>query len=266
MYIFTFITYCFVTGGGLATSASSHALGECSPPISPITMSHTTPSIYPSTSLTHNSYQPSGTTSMYNPMANYNHNPPTQYTSLSHHTYNTNKPSLITTGGTMGLTHHQLPMTGTTLTGLSTHPPLGTSMAGAGTMISGNLGTSLGGSMVPQSSYTSNTMANTTFSNPLNATNYNNPTYGTTTGTGPLNPYMQYNPVTTSYCSNSVTFSNPLSSHFNSLSLGGGLKLKNLDEVDLGIVFAILPSMCPCLLRTELNFTDHLLFENYSLY
>uniref|UniRef100_A0AAR5QIU3 Angiomotin C-terminal domain-containing protein n=2 Tax=Dendroctonus ponderosae TaxID=77166 RepID=A0AAR5QIU3_DENPD len=34
-------------GQGLATSVSSHALGECSPPISPITMSHTTPSIYP---------------------------------------------------------------------------------------------------------------------------------------------------------------------------------------------------------------------------
>lgn len=48
----------FFPGPGLATSVSSHALGECSPPISPITMSHTTPSIYPNmSSVGHNSFQ-----------------------------------------------------------------------------------------------------------------------------------------------------------------------------------------------------------------
>lgn len=42
---------CYSAGAGLATSASSHALGESSPPISPITMSHTTPAIYPCSGL-----------------------------------------------------------------------------------------------------------------------------------------------------------------------------------------------------------------------
>lgn len=48
----------FFPGTGLATSVSSHAIGETSPPLSPITMSHTTPSIYSNLNTAgHNTYQ-----------------------------------------------------------------------------------------------------------------------------------------------------------------------------------------------------------------
>lgn len=195
-------------GTGLATSASSHALGECSPPISPITMSHTTPSIYPtSTTLGgHNAsyptaqghslgYLPSSSNTTYNP------------TSIASQ-FNPYKTNLMT--HTFG---------GTSV--LGTHPGLSTSI--------GPLVTTL--SMVPPVSYTANP---TTFSSPptvLSQTPYTNPVTST------LNQYTlpgTYNPVTT----NNVTFSNPLSSQFNSLPLSGpvgmSIKLKPLEEVELG--------------------------------
>lgn len=79
----------FLSGTGLATSASSHALGESSPPISPITMSHTTPSLYPTMNPSHNSnYQP--TTLGYLPSTNYNVPISQQYNSLGHN-YSSNK-------------------------------------------------------------------------------------------------------------------------------------------------------------------------------
>lgn len=120
-------------------------------------------------------------------------------------------------------------------TGLA-HPNLATSMGG-GVMMN----TSLGTGMVPPSSYATSSMVNTTFSNPL-ATN--SPSFTHTSFNNPvsnaLNQYSlqsTYNPVTTSY-NNNVTFSNPLSSQFNSLPLSGpvgmSIKLKPLEEVDLG--------------------------------
>ncbi|XP_044260887.1 RIMS-binding protein 2 isoform X3 [Tribolium madens] len=220
-------------GGGLATSASSHALGECSPPISPITMSHTTPSIYPTTSLGHNSYQP-GTTNISpyissNPV---NFNPTSQY-----HTY-TNKPMMGTS-----MTHHGMGSTlGQTsvLGGTLGHQNLTTSM-GPNVMGTSLVSTGLGTSIVP-SNYATSTISNTTFTNPLVSNNptalptsFNNPTFNNS-ATNTLTQFsLPYNPVTTTY-SNNVTFSNPLSSQFNSLALTGpmAIKLKPLDEVDLG--------------------------------
>jgi hypothetical protein len=230
----------FVAGGGLATSASSHALGECSPPISPITMSHTTPSIYPtSTSLGHNSYQ-TGTTNI-SPFMSSNpvtYNPTSQYNSLSHHTY-TNKNMM---GNAM--THHGIGSTlgqSSVLGGTLAHQNLTSSMGG-NVMGTSLVSTGLGSSIVPPS-YTTTAISNATFTNPLVSSNpsalqptsYNNPTF-TNSVTNTLNQFsLGYNPVTTTY-SNNVTFSNPLSSQFNSLALTGpmSIKLKPLDEVDLG--------------------------------
>lgn len=195
-------------GTGLATSASSHALGECSPPISPITMSHTTPSIYPATGGLggHNASYPTaqGHTLGYLPSST-SYNP----TSIASQ-FNPYKSNLMTHNFGGGAT-------------LGTHPGLSTNI---GPLVT---------SMVPPVNYTTNP---TTFNNPptvLSQTPYTNPVTNT------LNQYTlpgAYNPVTTTYTNNVVTFSNPLSSQFNSLPLSGpvgmSIKLKPLEEVELG--------------------------------
>lgn len=218
-------------GAGLATSASSHALGECSPPISPITMSHTTPSIYPASSSLggHNtSYPTQGHSLGYLP-TNTSYNP----TSISSQ-FNPYKSNLMTHTlgqyGTLGQTSALGPTSVLATTGL-THSGLSSTI--------GTLGTSLGTSMVPPVSYTTNPA---TFTSPLITNNptalsqapYTNPVTST------LNQYTlpgTYNPVTTSF-TNNVTFSNPLSSQFNSMPLSGpvgmSIKLKPLEEVELG--------------------------------
>lgn len=102
--------------------------------------------------------------------------------------------------------------------------------------------------MVPPSSYATSAIANTTFSNPLATSNptglqqstFNNPTSYSNPVSNTLTQFnLPYNPVTTSY-TNNVTFSNPLSSHFNSLPLSAGpmaIKLKPMEEVELGKSF-----------------------------
>lgn len=88
-----------VAGTGLATSASSHALGECSPPISPITMSHTTPSIYPtSNAISHNVYPGGNLSGTWGPSGNPSSYNSTQYNSLGHHY--SNKTNLMGGMGT----------------------------------------------------------------------------------------------------------------------------------------------------------------------
>lgn len=222
-------------GGGLATSASSHALGECSPPISPITMSHTTPSIYPTSSILggHNpSYQSQSHTLGYLSSTNTNYNPSsisTQFNSLGH-TYKSNL---------MG--HHTLGQLGTTL-GPTTASVLGSGVTTTGLTHSGL--SSLGTSIVPPSvNYTTNP---TTFSSPLNITNnptvLSQPHFTNPVTSSTLNQYTlpaTYNPsVTTATFSNNVTFSNPLSSQLPSQPLTGpvgmSIKLKPLEEVELG--------------------------------
>ncbi|CAH0548873.1 unnamed protein product, partial [Brassicogethes aeneus] len=185
-------------GTGLATSASSHALGECSPPISPITMSHTTPSIYPgsntmghssgyqsaASNLTGGSYMGTGNT-----VTGYNSS---TYNSLGHHYGNktslmgtgmggnmTNMSNMSTSmvGASMGISsnmnalHHGVGM-GTSLgqtSVLGTHTALGTSNLTSGLtggVIGTSLGTSsLGTSMVPSSHYATSSLGNTTFTN-----------------------------------------------------------------------------------------------------
>lgn len=204
---------------GLATSASSHALGECSPPISPITMSHTTPSIYPTSSTLggHNTaFQTQTHTLGYLP-TNTNYNPTSismQFNPLGQ-TYKSNLIGHSTLGqlGTLG----QSAALGTSL---GTHPGLST----------------LASSLVPSANYTTNP---TTFSSPLISNNPTGPYSNPVTST--LNQYTlpsTYNPVTTTY-TNNVTFSNPLSSQFNSMPLSGpvgmSIKLKPLEEVELGM-------------------------------
>ncbi|XP_076254720.1 RIMS binding protein isoform X5 [Rhynchophorus ferrugineus] len=243
-------------GQGLATSVSSHALGECSPPISPITMSHTTPSIYPtSTSLSgqhaYNAGTLSGTTGTY-PVSVGSYN--TTFNSLGHHYTSANK-SLMGTTGLNSLGHHQIGMgaTGigqTSVLGSSLGQPLST----IGTNVMGNVSlpsTGLGTSIVPPSNYATSSISNTTFSNPLVSANpsrvlgqvssYNNPSFNnpitsTLTQYSSLNQYSNpLNPIVTTSYANAVTFSNPLSSQFNSLGAAPmSIKLKAMDEVDLG--------------------------------
>ncbi|XP_060532977.1 RIMS-binding protein 2 isoform X3 [Cylas formicarius] len=243
-------------GTGLATSISSHALGESSPPISPITMSHTTPSIYPtSTTLGGQHTYNTGTTLsgayISNPASVGGYNP-TSYNSLGHHYSMANKSMIGTTMNSLG--HHQVGMTAsglgqTSILGTSLGQPLSTSIGTIGTSLPP---TGLGTSIVPPSSFATNSMSNTTFTNPLVSTNprvlgqpssYNNPTFNNPISSSinqyglpysnPLNAGV--NPVTTTY-SNAVTFSNPLSSHTQFNSLTGGpmsIKLKTMDDVDL---------------------------------
>ncbi|XP_030756116.1 RIMS-binding protein 2 [Sitophilus oryzae] len=242
-------------GQGLATSVSSHALGECSPPISPITMSHTTPSIYPtSTSLggqhTYNTGTLTGTGSSYPVnVGTYN----TGYNTLGHHYSSTNK-TLMGTTGLNSLGHHQIGMGTagigqTSVLGTSLGQPLstiGTNVIG-GTLPSTGLGTSI----VPSSNFATSSIANTTFTNPLVSANpnrglgqvssYNNPSFNnpitsTLNQFSSLNQYSNpLNPIVTTSYTNAVTFSNPLSSHFNSLAGPPmSIKLKAMDEVDLG--------------------------------
>lgn len=184
-----------ISGTGLATSASSHALGESSPPISPITMSHTTPSIYPTAaSLSHNSnYQSSSLGGGYMTSSNYNTPVSQQYNSLSH-SYTTNKSNLmanlnpignLNTGGigsaTGGLCSQIGQLSGalgtttlgggvTTLGGTGTGGSTlcgGTTSLGAGVIGGGS--SSLGTNIVPPSSYSNCALSNTTFTNPLSA-------------------------------------------------------------------------------------------------
>lgn len=213
-------------------------------------MSHTTPSIYPASVLGGHgtAYQPPGHSLSYYP-TNTSYNPTSmssQYNTLSHN-YTANKTNLM---GMNSLGHTglgQLGQTGmgqTSLGGLGQTSVLGSSLAHQGlstSMGGGVMGTAMSNVMAPGSNYATNVMSNATFTNPLGANNpqlsqggYNNPVTST------LNQYSlpsTYNPVTTSY-SNNVTFSNPLSSQFNSLPLSGpvgmSIKLKPLEEVELG--------------------------------
>ncbi|KAK9874253.1 hypothetical protein WA026_002609 [Henosepilachna vigintioctopunctata] len=234
-------------GPGLATSASSHALGECSPPLSPITMSHTTPSIYPSNLGTQNSFQPSSLQSTYLP-SNVSQNHTSNYNSSPYNTFqhSFSKPNTIIGSS---ISHHTtslgnpLGQTSTTVLGSNLNSTLQTSIGGnfGGTSL-----TNAGLSMVP-SSYTNSTLGNTnTYNNPLGTSigtvlpnsTFTNPGYSNP-ATNALTQYssLPFNPVTSTSFSNNVTFSNPLSSQFNSLPLSGtmSMKLKQLEETDLGI-------------------------------
>src|SRR5699024_2620126 len=124
---------------------------------------------------------------------------------------------------------------------------LATSMGG-NVMGPSLVSTALGSSMVP-TTYATSSISNTTFTNPLASNNptalpssFNNPTF-TSSVTNTLNQFnLHYNPVTTTF-TNNVTFSNPLSSQFNSLGLSGpmSIKLKPLDEVELGELRYVAP-------------------------
>lgn len=234
-------------------------------------MSHTTPSIYPtSTNFSQNTYQGHqlgylSSTNSYNP-------PISQHYNSLGHSY-TNKSILgninslgqqsLTQG--LGPTGLQSSLTqaalGQTSLGPSSlpsslgqnvlvsslaHQSLGTTSLSTGVLGQTSLGsTALGNSIVP-CSYTTTSMANPTFTNPLVANNpvslsqsaYNNPNYNNPV-TSTLNQYnLPYNPITTSNYTSNVTFSNPLSSQFNSIPLSGpvgmSIKLKPLEEVELG--------------------------------
>lgn len=229
---------------GLASSASSHALGESSPPLSPITMSHTTPSIFPSgltstsTGGMHNysgvgvggasalsSYMPSGgysstvggvgvvggTSSLGNTLG---------------HSY-TNKSILGTSLGTTGLP--------SALSGVSGVPGVpGLSGVGVSSLSTG-LGGALGGTALSAGAYSTNTtFTNPLLSNSLPPTSFSNPTFAGAGATN-INQFGLSGGTVGGFSSlgtNNVTFSNPLSSQFNSLPMS--IKLKPLDEVELG--------------------------------
>lgn len=252
----------FLAGTGLATSASSHALGESSPPISPITMSHTTPSLYPSLSMSHNTTNYQGTTSNLGYLPSSSYNPPLsqQYNSLGHGY--TNKPTygnLNTLGQPIGQSIGQsnlssitnplgtVPLqTGTVLGSSLGHTTLGPSTIGAGALGTSSLGTTALGSSIVPTSYSTGAISNSTYTNPLIPSNntvsmgqtvFNNPSYSNP-ATSTLNQFnLPYNPVTTSY-SNNVTFSNRLSTQLMNVPIAGtnamSIKLKPLEEVDLG--------------------------------
>lgn len=198
-------------------------------------MSHTTPSIYPTTSLGHNSYQ-TGTTNI----SPYIPSNPVTYPTSQYNTLHHNYPSKPMMGASM--THHTLGQT-SILGGPLTHQNLATSIGG-NVMGPSLVSTGLGTSIVPPN-YATSTISNTTYTNPLVSNNptglptsYNNPTF-TNSVTNTLTQFnLPYNLVTTTY-TNNVTFSNPLSSQFNSLALTGpmSIKLKPLDEVELGKFF-----------------------------
>ncbi|CAH1953499.1 unnamed protein product [Acanthoscelides obtectus] len=224
---------------GLATSVSSHALGECSPPISPITMSHTTPSIYPghTAAVGHNAYSSSAGSYLpsSNPVSVGGYNTTSQYNSLGH-TPSYKIGGIGTTMNSLG--HHSVGI-GSTLGQTSvlgtslTQNPLSTIGTGLGT-VGSTLPSSLGTSIVPSSLGTSmvqTSIGNTNFSNTLPPSSYNNPsTFSNSATQYGLSSYS--NPITTSYStSNNVTFSNPLSSQFNSLPMS--IKLKQMDDVDI---------------------------------
>ncbi|XP_017774492.1 PREDICTED: uncharacterized protein LOC108561183 isoform X4 [Nicrophorus vespilloides] len=214
-------------GGGLATSASSHALGESSPPISPITMSHTTPSLYPG-------IQSSGNNSMlgghqgYQSCSQPNNNSLSSYLPISNNpVYNSSSSAAASNlysyapktilGGSGALT--------------SSLGVGGGSCSAAALNISG-----LGGG--GGNSYNSNS----TFTNPLMTTlpslnsSYTNPVTSTLNQYNLPPPPSSYNslPTTGSYANN-VTFSNPLSSQFNSLTGNMSIKLKPLEEMELDV-------------------------------
>lgn len=122
------------------------------------------------------------------------------------------------------------------LMGHSTLGQLGPSVLGTGGLTHplastvGTLGTA--GLGMPPASYATTAFGVT--NNPtLSQAPFTNPV------TGALNQYSlpAYNPVTTAF-TNNVTFSNPLSSQFDSIPLsapvGMSIKLKPLEEVELG--------------------------------
>ncbi|KAH1018072.1 hypothetical protein HUJ05_005894 [Dendroctonus ponderosae] len=190
-----------------------------------------------------------GVTYVSNPasVGGYNSSP---YNSLGQH-YSTNK-SLMGTTGMNSLGHHQI---GLGAGSLGQQSVLGTLMQPISNMTGNVLGgtslasSGLGTSMVP-SNYATSSISNTTFTNPLASTNhsrvlgqsssYNNPSFNnpisSTLGQySTLNQYSNQLPIVTSSYSNAVTFSNPLSSQFNSLGATQmSIKLKAMDEVDLG--------------------------------
>lgn len=227
-------------------------------------MSHTTPSMYPTSNFTQNTsgYQQShqlaylSATNSYNP-------PISQHFNSLGHSY-TNKSILgnINSLGqqTLGLGQSlgqasigpsSLPSSlGQTVLGSSlAHQSLGTTSLSTGVLGQTSLGsTALGTSIVP-SSYTTTSIANPTFTNPLvsnnpvslSQTTYNNPNFANPV-TSSLNQYnLPYNTISTSNYASNVTFSNPLSSQFNNMSLSGpvgmSIKLKPLEEVELGEIF-----------------------------
>ncbi|KAI4454747.1 rim binding protein-related [Holotrichia oblita] len=235
---------------GLATSASSHALGESSPPISPITMSHTTPSIYPTTNFTQNTSNYQQTHQIGYLSSTNSYNPPISqhYNSLGHSYTNKSVLGNINSLGQPSLTQglvqasigpSSLPSSlGQTVLGSSlAHQNLGTTSLSTGVLGQ----TSLGTSIVP-SSYTTTSITNPLVSNnnpvSLSQSPYNNPNFSNTASSA-LNQYnLPYNTISSSNYTSNVTFSNPLSSHFTNMSLSGptgmSIKLKPLEEVELG--------------------------------
>lgn len=210
----TCLNVCLV-GAGLATSASSHALGESSPPISPITMSHTTPAIYPQSSNLSSS-APSSTMAYIPPNSGY----PTissQYSTLPHTLLSKN------TGILSGLSN--IPSLGTT--GLT--QTLGPTSLGQPSLTGALTGTQ----------FSSCPISNTTFSHPLVSSTYPQ-SYTNQVSSALNNPAsfsLPYNATTT--FSNNVTFSNPLSAQFNNPMpltgpVGMNIKLKPLEESDMG--------------------------------
>ncbi|KAK4878821.1 hypothetical protein RN001_011327 [Aquatica leii] len=238
------------TLGGIQTSASSHALGESSPPISPITMSHTTPSIYPTSTLcgpSSNCPHQSPASLGYLSSSN-TYNPPlSQYNSLNN-PY-TSKSNPITTGF-QPITHHQhLGGLGQIGLGQTAMPSvlgqtstLGQTGIGLGQQTSTILGNP---TMLPSTYTTSTTISNPTYThlvsnNPtsLPQTAYSNQSYNNPVASALPQYTLPYNPITTTTYTNNVTFSNPLSSQFNNMALSGpsamSIKLKPFEEVELG--------------------------------
>ncbi|KAF5284120.1 hypothetical protein FQR65_LT00120 [Abscondita terminalis] len=219
-------------GGGIQTSASSHALGESSPPISPITMSHTTPSIYP-------------TSTLCGPTSNCPHQSPASIGYLS--SSNTYNPPISQQYNTLSNPYSSKPIT-TGFQPISHHQHLGgltslTSVLGQTSTLGLGQTTILGNPTILPSTYTTtSSISNTTFThlvsnNPttLPQTAFSNPTYNNPVASAYALPF---NPITTTTFTNNVTFSNPLSSQFNNMALSGpsamSIKLKPFEEVELG--------------------------------
>lgn len=231
-------------------------------------MSHTTPSMYPSSNFTQNTggYQQSHQLAYLSSTNSYNPPISQHYNSLGH-SY-TNKSILgninslgqqpLSQGLAQGLPSigpSSLPSSlGQTVLGSSlAHQNLGTTSLSTGVLGQTSLGsTGLGTSIVP-SSYTTTSIANplVVANNPvsLSQSAYNNPNFSNPV-TSALNQYnLPYNAITTSNYTSNVTFSNPLSSQFNNMSLSGpvgmSIKLKPLEEVELGKCPRDIPGVAP---------------------
>ncbi|XP_031331242.1 RIMS-binding protein 2 isoform X3 [Photinus pyralis] len=238
-------------GAGIQTSASSHALGESSPPISPITMSHTTPSIYPTSTLcgpTSNCPHQSPASLGYLPSSStYNPIPISQQFNSLTNPY-TSKPNPMGTAF-QPIAHHQH-LGGLGQIGLGQTPLVPSVLGQTSTMGQTGLGPTsaiLGNPTIlpPPSTYTTSTISNPTFThlvsnNPtsLPQTAFSNPSYSNQVASALPQYTLPYNPITTTSFTNNVTFSNPLSSQFNNMALSGpsamSIKLKPFEEVELG--------------------------------